>query len=144
MSIAGIGVIAFCVWSMIKTSLFLFLTEDTEVYRLFKIDEQVSLTLLYVVVGVMFLVDVAIRAYVGLSARAEARGKKKTPIYLVVAAFAAVANASSGILTAIGSGVVLSTFDLVITVVIEITATAALVSVIYCSVRLRRLRKASG
>ena len=142
--IAGDGVIAFSVWSLVKTALFFLLTKDELIREAFSIDESLPMTAVCLAVLVLLCIDLIVRAFVGLSARAEGHGKKKSPFYLVVAALAAIANTTAAITTALGMAVTLSLLDLVISVVIEITALAALVLVIYSSVSLRRLNRSSG
>lgn len=142
--IAGDAVMAFSAWDLAKVALFLALTDEGRLRELASIDDSVSMPALFAVVGVIVLVDIAVRVYVGMSARAEGRGKKKGSLYLVVAVLAGVVNAFSAITTALGENITLSVMDTVLTVVIEATALAAIVLVVCCAVRLRRLDGASG
>ena len=144
LTIAGYGVIAFSVWSLAKTALFIILTSESGERQFFSIGDDVPMLLLHVVVGVILAIDLVVRAYVGLSARSEARGKHKSPIYLIVAAIAAMLNASSVITIVLGKANTFSFLDAVISAIIEATALTALILVIYCSIRLRGMRRASG
>ena len=141
--IAGGGVIAFGTWSLVKTALFLVLFDGEELPQLF-FHGDATLVVTYVAIGILLCIDLGVRAFVGLSARSEGRGAKKSPVYLVVAVIAAAVNAASAIAITLGMVVVLSVFDMVVSIIVEATAIAALVTVVYCSVRLRRLDKASG
>lgn len=141
--VAGAGVVAFSLWSMVKTAMFLALTDDAQLLELLGLDIP-TVNILYITAGVIVVIDLAIRTYVGLSARAEGRGKRKSPVYLIVAAICAVLNAYSAIAIVLGSSVTVSVLDAVISIAIEATSLLALILVIYCSVRLRALRKASG
>ena len=76
--------------------------------------------------------------------RLRRMGKKKSPFYLIVAAIAALVNAFSVVTVLLGTARSLSFADAVVSFVIETTAFVALVMVIYCSVRLRRLGRATG
>lgn len=142
--IAGGAVFAFSVWGVAKLFLFLILTEESKVRELLDVNDQLSMSVIYIVAGIAVLIDVCIRAYVGISARSEGLGKKKSPVYLVVAAIAAIGNAYSAITVVFGMSLSSSIYDAVISVIIEATALAALVLVIYCSVRLRRQNSAAG
>lgn len=142
--IAGDGVIAFSVWAVAKTALFLAFTSSDWLRQLLDLEDAFPIEAVYIAVGFFLCLDLVVRAFVGLSARAEGRGKEKSPFYLFVAVFVAIANALSAISVVLGATVSLSPADSVISIVIEGTAIAALVLVIHCSVRLRSLRKASG
>ena len=142
--IAGGGVIAFGVWSLAKLALFFVFVDESQLRQLLGLGDSIPMTPLYIAAGIVVLIDLAVRAYVGLSARSEGRGQKKSPFYLVVAIFVALLNASSVIAPLFGAPVGLSILDSVVSVVIEATSLTALVLVIYCSVCLRRLDKAKG
>lgn len=144
LTIAGTAVIGFSVWSLAKIALFLaFVDEETirQLIQLFglKIDSTVLVT--YASVLIIALVDMGFRAYVGLSARAEGRGKKKSPFYLVIAAIAAIGNSSSLIGIAMTTSFASSALNMLVTIAIETTAIAALILVIYSSIRLRQINK---
>lgn len=141
--IAGDGVIAFGAWALVKTVLFPILLKGEELGQL-ALDSGISLIEAYVLAGVLLCIDLAVRVFVGLSARSEGRGEKKGPVYLIVATIVAIANASSVIATTFGGFVSLSVFDMAISILVETTALAALVTVVCCSVRLRYLKKTAG
>ena len=152
LSIAGSAVIAFSVWSLAKIGLFLMLANEKAVREILSVvSDSLSdvngaklVTVVYVVLAVIALIDLVVRGYIGMSARAEGRGKKKPPVYLVIALIVAMMNASSILAIAKGSSFSMSPFDMIVTIAIEATATAALVLVIYCSIRLRRMDKTTG
>lgn len=142
--IAGDGVIAFSAWALVKSALFLMLADEGRMNQLFgSIDEELKVYV-FVIVGIMVCIDLAVRVFVGMSARAEARGKKKGVFYLVVAVLAGLVNAYSAVVTTLGMAYTLSSFDTVVTVAVELTAFVAVATVVYCSVRLRSLDKATG
>lgn len=144
LTIAGSGVIAFSVWSLAKIGLFLTLVDKDVLRRILGIDDDSLIITVYALLGVIALIDFGVRAFVGLSARAEGRGKKKSPVYLVVAAIVAISNASSLGAIAVITSLALSPSMLVVSIVIEVTAIAALVLVIYSSICLRRAGKTTG
>lgn len=141
--IAGDGVIAFSAWALVKAALFVILADDARIDQLFGSVDDELLVYVFLVVGIVVCIDLIVRVFVGLSARAEGHGKKKSPFYLVVAVLAAIANAISAITAALGMAYTLSTFDTVVTIAVETTGFAALAAVVYCSVRLRSLNKAA-
>ena len=147
LTIAGSAVIAFGVWSIAKIGLFLSLADENALkwlFGLFGIGADSLTTAVYVSLGIIILVDLGVRAYVGLSARAEGHGKKKSPFYLVVAAIAAIVNVASLGAIELGAAFEMSFLDMVISIAIEATAIAAMVLVIYSSMRLRSANKTAG
>ena len=141
--IAGDGVIAFSAWSLAKTALFLTLTENEQLHQLLGLDDTIPIVFFAIVLGFFLCIDLVVRVFIGMSARSEGRGKKKGPFYLIVAALAAIANAVSALSTALGMAFTLSPIDTVVSTLIDATALAALILVIYCSVHLRSLNKAT-
>ena len=141
LSIAGSAVVAFCVWSFAKIGLFLAFFDENTVRWLLGIDDASFSTTLFVLLGIIALVDLGLRIYVGLSARAEGHGKKKSSLYLVIAAIAAIANAASLVVITLGTSFSSSLLGMIVSIIIEVTAIAALVLVIYSSIRLRRMNK---
>jgi len=142
--IAGAGVIAFSVWGIAKAMLLFAFSDESQLRQMLAIDDSIPMAVIFIITVVMVVIDWIVRAYVGLSARSEGRGKKKSPFYLIVAAIAALVNAFSVVTVLLGTARSLSFADAVVSFVIEATAFVALVMVIYCSVRLRRLGKATG
>lgn len=142
--IAGDAVIAFSAWGLVKAALFLMFADSDRVSRLLSSVDESLLVYVFAFVGILVLIDSAARVFVGISARAEGRGKKKGVFYLVVAVLAAIGNAFSAVATALGPGYALSTLDMMVTIAVEVTALAALMLVVYSAVRLRTLNKATG
>ena len=141
--IAGDGVIAFGAWALVKTALLPVLFNGEELQQLV-FGGDMSLTAMYVLAGVLVCIDLGVRAFVGLSARSEGRGKKRSPLYLAFAAIAALITAFSVVAIALGMSGRLTVLDMVVSIIVETTALAALVTVVYCSIRLRRLNKLTG
>ena len=141
LSIAGSAVIAFGIWSLAKIGLFLTFANENALSWLLGLDKDSLTTAVCVSLIVVAVIDVIVRLYVGMSARAEGRGMKKGPFYLVVAAIVALANASSLVAIALSASFALSPLSMIIPIAIEATAIAALVLVISSSIRLRRANK---
>lgn len=140
--IAGGAVVAFGVWSLAKIGLFLKFADEEMLSWLLGLDKASLTTAVYLTLLVIVLIDVGVRVYIGMSARAEGRGEKKGPFYLVVAAVVATANASSLAAIALSATPGLSPLSMLVPVAIEATAIAALVLVIYSSICLWRMDKA--
>ena len=138
---AGSAVMAFSVWGVAKAVLFFILTDESQIRALLPVDDTVSMTALFVSVAAAALIDIILRAYVGLSARAEGNGKKKGSFYLFVAVLAGFVNMCSAIAIIFGQSLTLSFIDMALSLLIEITTLSANVFVVYSAVRLRRLNE---
>ena len=137
---------AFGAWTMVKAVVFLLTHDLAMVLRSvdFQMDSGISVFAVYVVLALIMCIDLGVRAYVGLSARAEGLRRKRGRLYLIIAALAALANASSVFATVLGMASTLSPLDAVVSAAIDITSVAALVLVVVCSIRLRRLDPVTG
>ena len=138
LTIAGSAVIAFSVWSLAKIGMFLAFADKNMLGWLLGLDKESLTIAVYVSLIVIALIDVGVRAYVGMSARAEGRGVKKGPFYLAVAAVIAIANVSSLAAIVLSTSFSLSPLSMIVPIAIEATAIAALVLVIRSSMLLRR------
>ena len=138
LTIAGSAVIAFSIWSLAKIGMFLSFVDQNTLSWLLGLDKESLTIAVYVSLIVVALVDVSVRVYVGMSARAEGRGMKKNPFYLGVAAIVALANALSLVAIALSASSALSPLGMVVPIAIEATAIAALVLVVHSSICLRR------
>ncbi len=135
---------AFGIWSLVKICLFLALV-DKDLLRWFLGINGITLSItVYVLLGAIVLIDLGVRAYVGLSARAEGYGKKKGSLYLVVAFLAAIVNAFTLYLIVAIAPFLQSLLVIIAAIAIEATAIAALALVIYSALRLRRMSRVSG
>ena len=134
----GTGVLAFAIWTCVKlilSDLLLGMNFDSEMSQNMKI--------VAVVIAYMFIaVDVPLNCYAGLSARAEGKGKKKTPLYLVVTVLILICR-SLIILLEIYLLFASETGKLTIAVSVIIDATAAVImtEMAVNAIRLRRLRR---
>ena len=143
--ISGLGVILFGVWSIVKIIL-------TVVYRPDLITgssdaaDAASPAVAVLVLFIFFLVpDLLLRMYVGLSARAEARGRKKGYGYVVVAwimAAVLVAIIIFGTVAFIQSGTVDpgTIVDEAVVWLVDITSASALVEVAVSAMRVKKLQ----
>ena len=154
LSVVGSGLIVFGIWSVVKA-----LLHGTASYS--KMLEEVRLEgtdlselglgdLSWVVAGaavaivlIVLFLDLAIRVYVGMSARAECKGEKQGRKYLVLS-----------VLLLILSGVYICSFVMVLfsgsdqvmdadaAILVELTSFVTLLQMIISAVRVRRARRA--
>lgn len=144
LAIAGGAVIVFCVWSFAKIALFLTFLDEDALQWLLGINDSSLITVICVAAVILVIIDFILRVFVGLSARAEGHGKKKGRFYLIVAFLAAIANALTLVAIVLSTSFSSSVFGMIVSIAVEATALAALVIVICCSIRLRRMDKTTG
>ncbi len=142
LGISGAAVIAFGIWSIVK-SLIVSLASENGFSESFGISQSMDPSeraLSITVTIVLIVIDLGLRVLIGLSARAESKGKKKSAFYLVVAAILILYSLLGIVFLAVGllSGSVLSG---IVSIVVECTSLFALIEVIVSSVGVRRLRK---
>lgn len=140
--VLGSGIIVFGAWTVLKTiaSLLLQTSEAREITAAADSDLKyvVSIVLLFLFLGF----DLAMRLYVGLSARAEGLGKRKRHAYLFPAALMALGSFFTVAIVVTGValwGLPLS--EAIVTLCIEGTAFAVLALLIYSAIKLKRLKK---
>lgn len=140
----GAGVIALEAWSLVKIITFFVLFDEATQRELYGISSEFSMESFYITFGVIAFIDVMVRIYVGMSARAEGRGKKKGSAYLVIGVLLALLSVSSIVMMLFGMSTSPSVFDLLMTAVFEAASIAALILMVFCAVRLRRLSRQVG
>ena len=141
LAVVGGGVIAFGTWSVVKIALLFALFSEEAVHQIFRVDNNIPTLVVFAVTIFIACLDLLIRLFVGLSARAEGRGEKKGSFYLVVAGLIAVANAFSVASLAFGSTTSSSLLDAAVTVAIDVTSLVTLILMIRCAVQLRQLSR---
>lgn len=150
---SGTGVIFFGLWSVVKTILQIILSQQS--IASFANVEDVALdgtfdATTYVIISailafVMLGIDLGLRLYAGLSARADGRGKKKSIAYIIVAFVLIALGVISVVSTIISVSYLEGTIiDKVVTLIVDITALLALVELVISGIRLKRIRRKSG
>ena len=143
LSASGMAVIAFGIWSIVKTTL-LVLTRASELNLQQMIQDagapKWAIMLLLVILVPLVNIDVFLRIYVGLSARKEAAGKKKRIVYLVIAWIVLILGILS-IIAFFGSSFTEDPGDAIVTLIIEATSVFAMINLIRSAGRVRELRK---
>ena len=146
--ILGGGVITFGVWSVVKMIMY-FALDPAKYFHFDDIPQEYRLLAMAFAYGIIALIvglDVGLRFYVGLSARAEARGKKKSRAYIIVAALMAAGNLLIFLgalwLAASAAGVAPDNIlDTAVSTIVDITAQITLIELVLTARRVQRLRK---
>ena len=140
LKLLGTGVMAFGAWTFFKYALSNIIYQDgaDEILN----DQQ--LNILQIIIWLMVGMDFLMRLYIGLSARGESSGKRKTCLYLIASVILFI-FCIFGIMVEF---YMLFTFSeppgyMIITMIIDITATIILGELIIDAVGVRRNRKAS-
>ena len=140
LTVSGLGVIIFGLWTVLKTILLLFLQEamvddlpDGLFYRV----------LFFTLIGGVLLIDFLIRLFVGLSARAEGFGKKKGYGYIVVAILIALASLASLVLIFFDTAD-RSILELIVSFIVEATSMIATVELLVAAFTVKKLKKELG
>lgn len=140
LTVSGLGVIIFGLWSVLKTILLLFMKEGilSEIP-----DDTFVRVMFFLILGGILLVDVLIRLYVGLSARAEGFGKKKGYGYVVIAILMALASLTSLVLIFFDSNEQ-SLWELIVSVIVEATSLVVTIELLVAAFTVKKLKKELG
>ena len=138
----GLGVIAFGVWSVIKTVLYVaFHTES--VLGSLEGDKYLILTF-WVLLGGVLAIGLALRLYIGLSAIAEGKGKKRKAGYIVLSLLMSVLSfvlLAAGLLAQGFAGAAGNT---AVTLMVEMTSDVLLLEMSISAIRVRRMKKSTA
>ena len=140
LTVSGLGVIIFGLWSVLKTILLLFMKEGilSEIP-----DDTFVRVMFFLILGGILLFDVLIRLYVGLSARAEGFGKKKGYGYVVIAILMALASLTSLVLIFFDSNEQ-SIWELIVSVIVEATSLVVTIELLVAAFTVKKLKKELG
>ena len=136
----GTGVVIFGIWSLIRMGLTLFIFNDGMDAEFDPDYRTLSLAIVWVATILLFL----LYAYVGLSARSEGRGKRKSVAFLIWSGFALFLYIISLVFEVSAmfeeeKGI----FSMVASLIIDITSIVCMLEMMVGSVKLRKLRKAA-
>ena len=140
LTVSGLGVIIFGLWSVLKTILLLFMKEGilSEIP-----DDTFVRVMFFLILGGILLIDVLIRLYVGLSARAEGFGKKKGYGYVVIAILMALASLTSLVLIFFDTNEQ-SLWELIVSVIVEATSLVVTIESLVAAFSVKMLKKETG
>lgn len=132
----GTGIIAFSIWALLKYTLTSF--SDLSPTETMTAEARV---VFYIIVIVFSLTDVLLHFYIGVSARSEGKGKKKTPLYLVLTALIIMVY-----LLGIALEIYLlffskNYFTLFVTTLVDVTSTIIFIEMFVYAVQLRGIRR---
>ena len=132
----GTGIIAFSIWALLKYTLTSF--SDLSPTKTMTAKARV---VFYIIVIVFSLTDVLLHFYIGVSARSEGKGKKKTPLYLVLSALIIMVY-----LLGIAFEIYLlffskNYFTLFVTTLVDMTSTIIFIEMFVYAVQLRGIRR---
>ena len=134
----GTGMIFFGAWTFIKLILTTLLY-DTELFKdLPDVVTAIVYIIIFYIAGIAFL----IHFYIGMSARAEGKGKRKTVIYIIltgVIIFLGVPELTAEAYLLFTENH--SLLHIIVTLIIEVTSLVITLELFVNAIRLRRLRK---
>ena len=140
LTVSGLGVIIFGLWTVLKTILLLFMQED----MLDDLPDGLFYRVLFfTLIGGVLLIDFLIRLFVGLSARAEGFGKKKGYGYIVVAILIAIASLASLVLIFFDTAD-RSILELIVSFIVEGKSKIAPVELLVAAFTVRKLKTEIG
>ena len=140
LTVSGLGVIAFGIWSVIKTILLLFFNKELLADMP---DNTLAYVILYIFIGVLLLIVFSIHLFVGLSARAEGFGKKKGSAYIVVAILMALLSLAS-LVTVFFKADKTSLLELAVSVIVEATSLIVMIELLVAAFTVKKLSKELG
>ncbi len=133
----GTGLMFFGLWTFIKfflTIVFLGVEYDDNTSDEVKLIATIIAIIAVAIVSALF-------CYVGLSARAEGKGKKKSVVYLIVNGFILFFHILIIILEAAALLFGENIFTIVVTIIIDATAAVLMLEVMINSIKLRKIRR---
>lgn len=133
----GTGLMFFGLWTFIKfflTIVFLGVEYDDNTSDEVKLIATIIAIIAVAIVSALF-------CYVGLSARAEGKGKKKSVVYLIVNGFLLFFHILIIILEAAALLFGENIFTIVVTIIIDATAAVLMSEVMINSIKLRKIRR---
>ena len=149
LTLSGLGVIVFGLWSILKVFLILLLNDDTfsEMIEAAEVpDNSVTRLILYLLLAVLPLIDFSMRLFVGLSARSESFGKKRGCAYIVFAALIVLSSLISVVFIFFDTPLtnISSVLELVVSVFVEATATVVMIELLVSAITVKKLNKELG
>ena len=133
----GTGLMFFGLWTFIKfflTIVFLGVEYDDNTSDEVKLIATIIAIIAVAIVSALF-------CYVGLSARAEGKGKKKSVVYLIVNGFILFFHILIIILETVSLLFGVNIFTIVVTIIIDATAAVLMLEVMINSIKLRKIRR---
>ena len=141
LAISGLAVIAFGLWSILKTVVSILLIKGDDGKSLLSDPEGLKiLSVVLIAVGIVMLIEFGLRVYIGLSARAESHGKKKTVLYLILV-IPLIIYSGFGVAGLFRTGFTEDILNTIVSILVELTSLFALVELFIRGIRVKQLKK---
>lgn len=135
---SGTWVILFCLWSNVKSAAYVFLENSPQTAFGTPAPSRGETIVFLVLLAIILGIDIWIRLYVGLSARAEGKGEKRGWKYLVWGMLLAAVSLVSLIVMLLPSyAEEYEPFQLA-SFLLELSSFSVLVEMIVCSIRVKK------
>ncbi len=132
----GTGIIAFSIWALLKYAMTFF--SDLSYADEMSVGARV---IFFASVIVISLTDVLFHFYIGVSARSEGKGKKKSPLYLVLTAFIIMVYLVAIVFEIYFLLQEKNLFSIFVTTLVDVTSTVIFIEMFVYAVQLRRIRR---
>lgn len=136
--VLGTSVIVFGMWNLLKFAIYFFVSPG----EIKKETGDENYFIAVIVLWSMFFVSFLLRCFIGFSARAEGKGKRKSVFYLVLAGIIALVYCT---LIAFEAAYFIAEhnhiFTSVVTLIIDVTSLVFLIELMVNSIKIRKLRK---
>ena len=140
----GSGVFAFGVWSILKSYLYLWVNpvvfDDVEAQY-----QSAVMIVFYVMYTFFMLIDLLLRAYVGMGARSMGMGKKKGLMYMIVLSLMLAVSVLSCLFMLLRHGDThmqnQSELDFFVSAFVEFCSMGVLAELLYTVIRVKKLEK---
>ena len=136
--VLGTSVIVFGMWNLLKFAIYFFVSPS----EIKKETGDENYFIAVIVLWSMFFVSFLLRCFIGFSARAEGKGKRKSVFYLVLAGIIALVYCT---LIAFEAAYFIAEhnhiFTSVVTLIIDVTSLVFLIELMVNSIKIRKLRK---
>ncbi len=132
--ISGLGVILFGIWSVVKSLLSFILNMNT--------DESYNVSML-VNVLIFLAIELALRLYIGMSARSEGFGRKKRYAYIVLSVIISILSFVS-LLYLLYANNIESLLQYLVSILFEATSMFAYIELVVSAFAVKKLRKEIG
>lgn len=145
--VIGGGVIAFGVWSVVRTVMEVILRMEelqgmSGMAGMTGLERLAAEIIMWVVVAILVGVDMSIRLFIGLSARSEGMGRKKGQAYVAVAGILAVFYVVIWLAEMAGfHGSEQLYLSQIAAMLLDFSSSAVLVELVFTAVRVKRARK---
>ena len=147
--VAGTGVMFFGVWDVVKNLMLAFL--GTQTLRDMLLTQEMpdnfpTLVFGYVIFAIALVIELAVRGYIGLNARAIGNGKRCPKRFVVISVLLLIINAAALVTSLFAKDIseYYSGFDRIITLIVDITSVYAMCEMLYALRKVNEIRRLKG